>query len=224
MTQILILGGTKEAAELAATLVDEGHEITTSLAGRTKEPAPIAGAVRTGGFGGVNGMVSWLRENGIEKLIDATHPFALQISRNAEEAAAATGVEFERMKRSPWQMQEGDSWQVVATPKEAARALPSGARVFLALGSQHLAPFADRTDIHFVIRMIDAPKTPLPIADFELILARPSKDWTKEAQLLEQKQITHIVARNSGGEGAYAKIEAARKLGLPVIMIERPKP
>ncbi len=222
MTRILILGGTKEAAELAAKLVSEGHEVTTSLAGRTKEPAPVAGTVRTGGFGGVAGLIAWLGDNGIDKLIDATHPFAVQISSNAARAAAESGIEFELKQRAPWQVQEGDTWQMMETLEEAAQSLPSKTRVLLALGSQHLAPFADCTDIHFVIRMIDPPKTSLPFGNYELVLARPSADWREEADLLTRKDITHIVARNSGGNGAYAKIEAARKLGLPVIMIERP--
>ncbi|MGI9354234.1 MAG: cobalt-precorrin-6A reductase [Rhizobiaceae bacterium] len=224
MTRILILGGTREAAELAAELVAEVHDVTTSLAGRTKEPALVAGNVRIGGFGGAQGLAQWLTENGIERLIDATHPFAKQISRNATEAAVATGVEFERLERPPWQKHTDDKWHEVITLEHAAAAVPAGARALLALGGQHLSAFATRADVHFVIRMIDPPETPLPFVQHDLILDRPSQDWREEAKLLEAKLITHIVARNSGGDGAYAKIEAARKLGVPVIMIERPKP
>ena len=224
MTRILILGGTKEAAELAAKLVAEGHDVTTSLAGRTKEPAPIVGDVRTGGFGGAKGLAQWLTQNGIERLIDATHPFAKQISCNATQAADATDIAFERVERPPWEKQIGDNWHEVPTTEQAVVAIPAGARVMLALGSQHLAPFTGRDDLQFIIRMIEKPVTPLPFVSSELILARPSSDWREEAGLFEAKSITHIVARNSGGAGAYAKIEAARKLGLPVIMIGRPKP
>ena len=224
MTRILILGGTKEAAELAARLVAEGHDVMTSLAGRTKEPMPIPGDIRTGGFGGAEGLVRWLTEYRVERLIDATHPFAEQISRNAAKAAAKTGIVFERFQRLPWKMQAGDRWHVVTSLDQAAARIPTGARVLLTLGSQHLGAFATLDDVHFVIRMIDEQKDPLPFAKYELILTRPFQDWHQEASLLEDKSITHIVARNSGGAGAYAKIEAARKLGLPVIMIERPKP
>jgi len=224
MTRILILGGTAEASELAAELVKEGHDVTTSLAGRTKEPSPVAGDVRIGGFGGVEGLARWLSQNRIERLVDATHPFAEQISRHAKQATAKAGVAFERIERRPWKKQIGDNWLEVPKLDEAAAAIPADARVLLALGSQHLASFVSREDVHFIIRMIDKPLAPLSFASFELVLARPSSDWPDEAKLLEEKSITHIVARNSGGAGAYAKIEAARKLGLPVIMIERPKP
>lgn len=224
--KILILGGTKEAAELAAELVAAGHDVTTSLAGRTAEPEPVAGRVRTGGFSGggrngAEGLASWLTENGFTRLIDATHPFAKQISANAEAAARLTGITFERRTRRPWQKQPGDTWIEVGSLEEARDAIPAGASVLLALGSQHIAPFAERSDVHFVIRMVDLPTDPLPFANHELVLGKPPSGAAEERTLLERYGITHIVCRNSGGSGAYAKIEAARKLGLPVIMIRR---
>jgi precorrin-6A/cobalt-precorrin-6A reductase len=219
--KILILGGTREAAGLADRLVAEGNDVMTSLAGRTKEPAPLAGKVRTGGFGGAEGLAVFLKEGGYDLLIDATHPFAKRISANAQKAAELAGVELEVWERSPWVREAGDSWIEVATLEAARDAIPPGARVLLALGSQHIAPFAARGDVHFVVRMVDRPESPLALPDHALVLGKPRTTAEEEAELLTQYAITHLVCRNSGGTGAHAKIVAARNLGLPVIIVSR---
>lgn len=220
---ILILGGTREAAELASELVASRPKarIITSLAGRTREPAPIAGEVRSGGFGGAEGLARFISENAVSLVIDATHPFARQISLNAIEATAITGVALDIRSRKPWARQPGDDWIEVETLEAARDAIPPRARVLLALGSQHIGLFASREDVHFVVRMIDPPETPLELPDHALVLGRPGDTAAVEAMLMIAHSVTHIVCRNSGGEASYAKIEAARKLGLPVIMIGR---
>jgi len=220
---ILILGGTREAAELAKELVATHPDarVITSLAGRTKEPAPLDGEVRTGGFGGVAGLADYIRDNGVTRLIDATHPFARQISANAVEAAGLTGVTLEIRTRKPWTKETGDDWTEVETLEAARDAIPPGARVLLALGSQHIGLFASRDDVHFVVRMIDRPETPLDLPDHALVLGRPGDTAAVEAMLMIAHSITHIVCRNSGGKAAYAKIEAARQLRLPVIIRSR---
>lgn len=219
---ILLLGGTKEAAALARELVAAKPDarIITSLAGRTKEPAPLAGEVRTGGFGGVEGLARYLRETGVTHLIDATHPFARRISANAVEAASIAGVPLTVRTRKPWFRHPGDRWIEVETLEAARDAIPPRARVLLALGSQHIGLFASRDDVHFVVRMIDPPAVPLDLPDHTLVLGRPGDTAAVETMLLIAHAITHIVCRNSGGTAAYAKIEAARDLGLPVIIIQ----
>jgi precorrin-6A/cobalt-precorrin-6A reductase len=216
--RVLLLGGTKEAAELASMLVAEGHDVTTSLAGRTREPAPLAGAVRIGGFGGAGGLAAFLTEHRFDLLVDATHPFAGRISANAAEAASLTALRLIRLERKRWERSQGDDWHEVATLEEASTAIPAGARVLLALGSQHIAAFAARPDVFFLVRMVDPPPAPLALAHHRVIAARPG-DVASEQALLEAEAISHIVCRNSGGSGAYAKIAAARALRLPVIMI-----
>ncbi|WP_420410207.1 cobalt-precorrin-6A reductase [Hoeflea sp.] len=220
---VLILGGTREAADLARQLVADRPDarIITSLAGRTREPAPLEGEVRTGGFGGAPGLARFIEYQGVTQLIDATHPFARQISANAAEAARLTGVPFEVRTRNPWTKRPGDRWTDVKTLEEARDAIPSGARVLLALGSQHIRLFSSREDVHFVVRMIDRPEEPLSLPDHSLVLGRPGDSAAVETMLLLAYSVTHIVCRNSGGKAAYAKIEAARQLGLPVIMVER---
>lgn len=220
---ILILGGTREAAALAADLVSAhpGWRIITSLAGRTREPKPLAGEVRIGGFGGADGLADYVRRENITALIDATHPFARQISANAKRAADITGIPLEVRTRAPWQKQPGDNWIEFTSLAEARDALPSAARVLLALGSQHIAPFACRADVHFIVRMVDRPGQPLPLPDHELVIGLPG-DVDQESALIKQHGISHIVCRNSGGAGAYAKIEAARNCRVPIFMIAPP--
>ncbi len=211
---ILILGGTKEAAALAAELVSQHPDwrVITSLAGRTKEPKPVAGEVRIGGFGGAEGLAAYLRREHITSLIDATHPFAAQISANAKRAAEQTGIPLDIRTRPPWKKQPGDNWLEVSSLEQARDALPPGARVLLALGSQHIAPFASRADVHFIVRMVDKPEQPLALPDHELVIGMPG-DVAAETALLKRHGVTHIVCRNSGGDGAYAKVEAAQADG-----------
>lgn len=219
---MLILGGTAEAAALAEELVARGDvTVVTSLAGRTAHPVLPPGEVRIGGFGGVAGLADYIRDNGVTRIIDATHPFARRISENAIEAAAETGISLEHLVRPGWERQRGDRWQEVASLEEAAQALPAGATVFLALGRQYLDAFAARSDCRFVIRMVDPPAEPLPFADPVLILGKPAADPAREAELFAAHGITHLVCRNSGGAAGYGKIAAARQMGIPVIMIGR---
>jgi precorrin-6A/cobalt-precorrin-6A reductase len=221
---VLILGGTKEAAALAAELVaaHPGWRVITSLAGRTKEPKPVAGEVRIGGFGGAEGLADYLRREHITSLIDATHPFASQISANAKRAASLTGIPLDTRTRPPWQKQPGDMWLEFTSLEEARDAIPAAARVLLALGSQHIAPFAARADVHYVVRMVDPPEGPLTLPDHELVIGMPG-DVEAETALLQRHAITHIVCRNSGGDGAYAKIEAARREAVTVHLIALPQ-
>lgn len=219
---ILILGGTKEAAELAENLVQQKPDarIISSLAGRTKEPAPVKGEVRIGGFGGAAGLAQYLASNGVTQLVDATHPFAKNISKNAQKAAKLANIKLDIVQRQPWQKQADDFWIGVPDLTAARDAIPSGTKVLLALGSQHIALFSARRDVHFLVRMVDPPEAPLLFEHYTLELGRPG-DLAQETDLLTQHKISHIVCRNSGGRGAYAKIEAARALKLPVIIVEQ---
>jgi len=219
--KILILGGIKEAANLASKLVDEGHDVTSSLAGRTREPKPIIGKLRIGGFGGVDGLVSYLQENRIDLLIDCTHPFAKQISANAIEASKLASVKLEIKARKPWQKQKGDTWLEVRTLEEARDVLPQNSRILLALGSQYIDLFKTRDDVFFLVRIVDQPAHKLSLPNHQLLIGKPSSNWQDEKQILKDNKITHIVCRNSGGKGAYAKIEAARKMQVPIIMVSR---
>ncbi|WP_027486389.1 cobalt-precorrin-6A reductase [Allorhizobium undicola] len=219
---VLILGGTAEAAALAARLAGEGGlRVITSLAGRTADPASLEGEVRTGGFGGVEGMIAYFEAEGITQVYDATHPFARTISAHATEACARLRLPLMRLERPVWQQEPGDDWRPCQSLEAAVNALPSGATAFLALGRQHIDVFSRRSDCRFLLRMVDAPLAPLPFAKYELAIGKPSPDPDSEMALMQRHGITHLVCRNSGGAAGYGKIEAARRLAIPVLLINR---
>ncbi len=220
--RVLVLGGTTEASRLAQALADAQVDAIFSYAGRTESPLPQPLPVRVGGFGGVEGLRAWLLEQSITHVVDATHPFAAQMSRNAVAACAAAGISLLALERPGWQAQEGDLWQHVPDMESAVRALPDGpARVFLAIGRQHVAPFLARSQNWYLLRLVDASLA-LPPERGHIVLARGPFTEAGDTALLQQHGITHVVAKNSGGSGVEAKLSAARALGLPVILIDRP--
>ncbi|MEG4073654.1 cobalt-precorrin-6A reductase [Microcoleus sp. Pol14C2] len=223
--RLLILGGTGDAAELAARASQIAEiEVVSSLAGRTQQPfTQKTGTVRIGGFGGAAGLAAFLLNSPIDLLIDATHPFAAQISANAAVAAAECNVPYLMLVRPAWERVEGDRWIEVASHSEAARALLGlSQRVFLTIGRQELAAFAGLDAIWFLMRAIDPPALNSPIPNGKLLLARGPFSLEEERQLLLEYGIDTIVSKNSGGGATYAKIVAARELGIPVVMVQRP--
>lgn len=218
--RVLIFGGTTEARELAARLASAGHHVVTSLAGVTSAPRLPAGEVRTGGFGGVAGLADYLAAEKFDWLVDATHPFATQISAHAHAAAAQTGVALVRLERPPWRPEADDRWISVPDIASAVRALPEEATAFVTIGRKEILAIAGRADIRVVARMIEAPAKPLP-GNWRLVLARPPFSVDEEMALMRAEGASVLVTKNAGGDGT-AKLEAARILRLPVVMIERP--
>lgn len=222
--RVLILGGTGEAAALAARATElPGVDILSSLAGRTQLPRLPSAHTRTGGFGGVAGLIAYLQAQQIDLLVDATHPFAAQISFNAAEAATALGLPRLMLTRPAWPQTAGDTWIEVNSPAAAAAVLPQLApRIFLAIGRQSLAPFAGLTDRWFLMRMVDPPLPKAVLPPGQVLLARGPFSLEDEKSLFRQYEVGAIVSKNSGGLATYAKIMAARELSLPVVMIQRP--
>jgi len=224
---ILILGGSEIAYQIAQELhiisLSRSVRVITSLAGRTQNPRLPAGQWRIGGFGGVDGLVTFLQTQNIKLIIDATHPFAYQIKLNADAAAHISDIPLIRIQRPPWQPQPGDRWIDVADEHQAAAILPKGSRVFLALGRQHLKPFLCRQDVNFIARMLEKPDNLAERDHFKIILGSPGGP-DAETNLLRDDKIEMLVCRNSGAHASYAKIVAARNLAIPVIMITQPRP
>lgn len=223
--RVLLLGGTTEASQLARALAEAKVDAIFSYAGRTAAPVAQPLPTRVGGFGGVAGLRDWLQAQRITHVVDATHPFAAQMSGNAVFACAAAGVPLLAFERPAWQPQEGDQWHCVADIDGAVAALPrTPARVFLAIGRQNLLPFAPSAQCaphHYLLRWVDAVAD-LALPGAEVVIARGPFTVAGDRALLLQHGITHVVAKNAGGTGAAAKLEAARGLGLPVILINRP--
>ncbi|HYW18421.1 MAG TPA: cobalt-precorrin-6A reductase [Nodularia sp. (in: cyanobacteria)] len=222
--RVLILGGTGEAAELAAKVANiQGIEAITSLAGRTREPSVPLGDLRIGGFGGVAGLANYLHQMKIDLLIDATHPFATQIALNAADAAMEVKVPRLKLIRRPWEQVNGDRWLEVDSIKTAAAVLENQAqRVFLTVGRQEIGAFAHLNQIWFLMRMIDPPEPKSLVPQGILLCDRGPFHLDNEREILIHHQIDTIVSKNSGGDATYAKIIAARELKLKVVMVNRP--
>lgn len=222
MGRVLLLGGTSEANALAGALAEAGWPAVYSYAGRVAAPRARPLPVRVGGFGGVEGLGAYLRAEDIAAVVDATHPFAARISANARAACAAEGVPLIAFERPAWRAGPGDRWMHVADPAAAAAALPpEPTTVFLAIGKQGLAPFAARLGYRYLLRLVDPPESP-PLAGAAVVIARGPFTVAGDLALMRAHRVGLVVAKNSGGAGAEAKLIAARDLGLPVIMIDRP--
>ncbi len=222
--RILILGGTREATVLASALAKRTDIATIlSLAGRTEAPARHAVPTRAGGFGGVDGLREWLRENRIERVIDATHPFAAQMSANAAAACAAEGVSRLRFSRPGWKETAGDRWMTVPDLAAAVVALAqTPKRVFLPIGRNSLSPFAAAPQHFYLVRSIDAPGNLSDLPNHATLQERPPFTLAHETMLLRENRIDVMVTKNSGGDPTSAKLFAARELGIPVVMVARP--
>ena len=208
---------------MARALAEAGVDAVYSFAGRTESPVAQPLPVRVGGFGGVGGLAAYLKAEAITHVIDATHPFAAQMSRNAMEACAEAGVPLIALEREPWQAGPGDGWTHVPDLAGAVAALGEAPRrVFLAIGRQNLDAFAGALQHHYLLRLVDAPTGPLPLPRADAVIARGPFTVEGDRALLTDHRIDVIVAKNAGGAGAEAKLVAARELGLPVILIDRP--
>ncbi|KAM3093062.1 cobalt-precorrin-6A reductase [Phormidesmis sp. 146-35] len=233
LKRVLILGGTGDAAELAAIASQlDKVEVISSLAGRTQQPIAPIGSVRVGGFGGEAGLLAYLQEYQVNYLIDATHPFAAQISWNAAAAATRANIPHLMLVRPAWQKKSADlsetsakedRWLEVDRIEAAVTLLEKQTgRIFLTIGRQQLAPFARLQHLWFLMRSIDPPDPTLPLPQGKMLYDRGPFTLEQERKLIIDYNINLIVSKNSGGNATYAKVIAAREMGIPMIMINRP--
>jgi precorrin-6A/cobalt-precorrin-6A reductase len=228
---LLILGGTGEARELArrvALMIGRRVRVTTSLAGRRGTPPKLAGEVRTGGFGGIQGMMEYLADNAVDLVVDATHPFSPTISDHAAVACGNPhdgGIPRLQLVRPAWRIPPSAQWVEVGDFAAAAECLPQFAkRVFLTTGVRGLEAFSELEDIWFLVRLIDDPATPPPLADYRVITGRPPYSLEDERAILAEHSIDALVAKHAGGKATEAKIFAAAEAGVKIVLIRRPPP
>lgn len=219
--RILVLGGTGEARALAAALVSDDIDVLSSLAGRVQRPRLPTGPVRVGGFGGADGLEAFLRSDGITAIVDATHPFAATITPNAAVAAERVGVPRLVLRRPVWDADP--TWQLVPDMAAAARVVRAwaGESVFLTTGRRDLTVFATDTIHRFLVRTVDPPEGPVPPRT-ALRLDRGPYTFDGELALLREHDVGLLVTKNSGGSMTAAKLDAARSLGVDVVMVQRP--
>lgn len=219
---LLLLAGTGEAKQIAWGLSDSGRPVVASLAGATRSPDPLPVPTRIGGFGGEAGFRTYVASHGITAVLDATHPFAVRITTRTARICRDMGLPYCHVLRPGWAAGPGDDWIWVKTPADVGEHIPSDAVVFLATGRQSLPEYAGLAAKRILARMIDPPSAPMPIAGGEFIIGRPPFSEADETALFEALQVSHLVVKDAGGRGGRAKLDAARRLGVPVILIARP--
>ena len=224
--RLLILGGTTESSALARRVADRADlRPELSLAGRTRNPAPPPIPFRVGGFGGIAGLKAHLTQQQTDAVIDATHPFAAQMSRHAAAACRDLGIPVARLTRPAWSPQPNDRWTSVADIAAAVQALGTQPRrVFLTVGGLHLAAFARAPQHRYLVRSIDPPAAASALPSHRLILARGPFSVETETALMRDARTDTLVTKNSGGSATEAKITAARALDIEVIIVQRPPP
>ncbi|WP_093175130.1 cobalt-precorrin-6A reductase [Sinosporangium album] len=220
---VLLLGGTDEARRLAAALYGRPDlRVVSSLAGRVRDPKLPVGEVHEGGFGGAEGLAAWIRDHGVDVVVDATHPFAARMSASAVQATRAAGVPLLVLRRPGWRERDGDDWHWVPSLEAAAQALPAlGSRAFLTTGRRSLPVFAALDGVWFLARSVDPPEPPVP-ANVEIVLSRGPFTVEGEIALMREHDVDVLVTKDSGGQMTTAKLDAARELRIPVVIVRRP--
>ena len=220
---LLLLAGTGEAIAIAKALRDAPLPVVASLAGATRLPREMAVPTRAGGFGGDAGFRAFLHEAGITAVLDATHPFAARVSRRTARICQEENLPYCQLLRPEWQPQEGDDWVMIECEEAAAKHIAPGSTVFLATGRQTLGRFANLSACRLICRQIDPPDREFPFTNGEFLVGRPPFSVEEEMRLFNELKIDWLVVKNAGGEAPRSKLVAARKLGIPVAMINRPK-
>ncbi len=220
---LLILAGTTEATVLAKYLAEAGIGAVLSYAGRVKRVKPQPIPKRVGGFGGVRGLCDYIENQAVTHVVDATHPFAVQMSRHAVDACAQIGIPLLAVQRPPWLPQKGDFWIEVDNITEAVKQLDRPrCNVMLALGRMHISKFFIHPQHRYILRLVDPPKNDITLTDFKSIISRGPFTYQEDLKLFKKHNIDILVSKNSGGAATKSKIEAARALAFPVIMVNRP--
>lgn len=219
---VLLLAGTSEAKQIAAGLKVRSIKTIASLAGATRAPKTMDVETRIGGFGGEEGFVRFLADAAISAVIDATHPFAARITARTAAVCQARGIAYLHVLRPAWVARAEDNWTDITQEEDAAKIIPKGDTVFLGTGRQTLDRFAGLHGCRVICRQIDPPTAPFPFEGGEYLIGRPPFPVAREKALFKALGVDWLVVKNAGGEASATKLTAARELGIPVLMIERP--
>lgn len=220
---LLLLAGTGEAKRIAWSLADSGRPVIASLAGATREPDTLPVPTRIGGFGGETGFRDFLAAERINAVLDVTHPFAARISDRTARICAALNMPYCQFLRPEWVPGPDDDWRMVANAAEVPAIIPPNTTVFLATGRQTLADFSDLAGRRVIARVVDPPQAPFPFEGGEFLIGRPPYTEERDRQFMAALGVDWLVTKNAGGAGGVGKLRAARRLGIPVVMLGRPQ-
>ncbi|AXI54648.1 Precorrin-6A reductase (plasmid) [Pseudoseohaeicola sp. NH-UV-7] len=220
---LLLLAGASEARGIADALRScDQMRVTASLHFAERTAGPLAVPTRIGGFGGGNRFAAFLAENRITAVLDATHPFAAEITQRSRRICRDLNLPYAQVLRPEWQAVKGDIWHDVGDETEAAQIIPPEARVFTTTGRATIEKFAGLRAQHLFVRQLRDGAQPRPVDRMTYVRGVGPFSVTDEIALFQKLNITWLVARNAGGVINYTKIEAARALGIDVAMIRRP--
>ncbi|MGH1367379.1 MAG: cobalt-precorrin-6A reductase [Maritimibacter sp.] len=219
--KVLVLAGTSEARALIKELAAD-HEVIASLAGATRQPLPLGCPTRIGGFGGALEQENYIKNNGFDVVLDATHPFAARISMRTFEICSAAKIPYLQILRPGWQNGPGDQWIWIDKEQEAAAHIDENAVVFLATGRQTLQHFSNLSPRKTICRQIDPPEGDFPFENGEYCIGTPPFSVEDELHNFNKLHISHLVVKDAGGAPSRTKLDAARQLGIPVVLIRRP--
>ncbi len=219
---LLILSGTSEGRDIAQNLHDQGVDLIASLAGATRSPKAQGVPTRIGGFGGAEGFERYLRAHNISAVLDATHPFANDVTHRSANICARLKIPYCLYSRPAWEPTEQDNWTMLEGETDAARHIADGSTVFLATGRQTLERFDNLPNCRLICRQIDPPSGPFPFANGEFLIGRPPFSVEDEIALFKSLNVDWLVVKNAGGKASFSKLDAARELGIKVGMIKRP--
>ncbi len=219
---LLVLAGTGEAVQVAAACQARGISAVASLAGATRSPRDLRIPTRHGGFGGEDGFVRYIEAQNITAVLDATHPYASRISHRTTRICTERSMPYCQLLRPPWRPGKEDNWTALTSEEDAAQQIPLGSTVFLATGRQTLNRYANLSECRLICRQIDPPETPFPFPNGEYLVGRPPFSVEDEVALFRNLGVDWLVVKNAGGAASYTKLDAARILGIPVAMIDRP--
>ncbi|WP_120501101.1 cobalt-precorrin-6A reductase [Roseovarius sp. EL26] len=219
---LLLLAGTSQAQKIATQLAAQGQDAIASLAGVTRAPKAMGIPTRIGGFGGQESFTNYLSENKITAVLDATHPFASNISERSWRICQEQNIPYCQLSRPGWEPQTGDHWTFIDHEEEAVQHIQAGSVVFLATGRQTLTRFENLSDCRLICRQIDPPDGPFPFKNGEFRIGRPPFSVEEEINLFKDLRVNWLVVKNAGGQASYSKLEAARELDIKVAIIRRP--
>lgn len=220
---VLLLAGSGEAKQIAAGLAARGIAAVASLAGETREPADLGIPTRIGGFGGADGFRAYLADAGITAVIDATHPYADQMTQRTAAICAELGLPYCHVLRPPWTPEAGDDWTEIAREEDAAIYIHKWQTVFLGTGRKTLHRFKNLEGTRLICRLIDPPTEPFPFEGGEFLIGRPPFSVQRETELFRLLNVDWLIVKNAGGIASRTKLTAAGDLGIPVLMIKRPE-
>ena len=223
---ILLFGGTTEGRVLAQKLTALGHAVTVSV-------ATNLGAEMMGDFPNI--LIGRLEPPAMERLlkdyalcIDATHPYAVEVTKNIQAACEATGTPLRRLLRQESATEPG--WVTVASTDQAAAFLAATTgNILLTTGTKELPAFAKLDPARLYPRVLPTHAA----LDTCEALGIPHKNilalqgpFTREMNeaMLTQYAIQWLVTKDGGKAGGFtAKADAARAHGVPLVLIRRPQ-